>query len=147
MEKGFQLRDRVARLESCPREDRFRAMYRALGDAERQDELRIVGENVRHCPMLRKSPSACECLPQDFDAKARKGDVCPRNPYVLHAEVFRKFQEYDDLLDDVRDLVDVARMGLLPPLSEITPRQFLMLRLGLDADRASAPPSLNSTND
>lgn len=44
----------------CPHEENFEEMYEALGDADRQRNIRLSNPRAQHCFDLEASPNACD---------------------------------------------------------------------------------------
>ena len=85
-----------------------------MGNKDRQDEIRQQSPNKTHCPYLRRDPNACIRLPDgDYGDKAKPGDVCPHNVYVLNADMFEARELSSESLDRIMRLVHTSEAGLI----------------------------------
>jgi len=110
-------------------------MYRALGDKEAQDEIRLSNPKVQHCFLLtRHSSGSCESLPYEIQGLYpgevyRQGSVCPNNPYKAKAVLWGKVEKYASVLSMFETFRDVMSVAGHPSLDTLTPEEFVIFKM------------------
>ena len=121
---------RANEVTKCVREEDFVAMYSAIGDKDRQDNIRLSHPDANHCRWLKKHPNSCDCLPGGFGFEEKYvGKPCPNNPYETHSDVFEALEDRADLLNPAFYLGDLAELGMLPPVDKLLPQEFITARI------------------
>lgn len=87
-------------------------MYAHFGDGDAQELIRKENSDKAHCPWLRRSPTACEALPEGIDG-VEPGIICPHHVYYHKSEVFANRERVADTIDRLFRLLGEAEAGLL----------------------------------
>ena len=115
----------------CPEEDDFHELYEVLGNRTKQEEIRQKNPDGLHCIMLQQSPTAC--------------DGCPNNPYGKSKQTKNNqmVEEWEGTISRGLELVDLAELGLIDQVSELTPEEMIILRSMLHFRKAEEMDQLS----
>jgi len=126
LDRALRNEETWAEKGKCPREPDFERLYAVLGDSAKQDKIRERSEH-KPCFILRRDPSACECLPNDIGA-AHQGEPCPNNPYQREVELYAELTDQTPLLNIAHYIEDCIGMGSFNP-HECTPEEWAVARI------------------
>ncbi len=100
----------------CPDESDFDEMYRALGNAEQQADIRAANPEPKHCLPLQADPKYCT--------------RCPKNPHLDGAERLNPADLYvwQSDLENIMQLLSLADAGISVPMSSLTYREVILLQ-------------------
>lgn len=102
----------------CIREEKFEAMFAALGDQQKQEEIRKATPELSHCKFLRESSTACAELPRQIE-HVPAGTICPNNPFAQDQRIVRQIEMNRRLLSVA---IDAHRSMRINGLNDSAPR-------------------------
>lgn len=109
--------DSTKQHDKCENEPNFAELFKALGDFDKQEEIRKENPDVTHCEMLLMDPNAC--------------DGCKLNP-TRNREGYSHSKDtkfFTPLIERTLELYDYVEMGLINDLNKVTPLEALLLRV------------------
>ena len=93
--------------------------YDALGDRDKQDEIRAKNPGASHCKLLLMSPTDWDgCVKKPFRTKDKEEN---KDHFLM--------LKYSLLINRITILYDYVDMGLIRGLSELSPLEAHLLRI------------------
>jgi prolyl-tRNA editing enzyme YbaK/EbsC (Cys-tRNA(Pro) deacylase) len=90
-------------------------MYAALGNRDKQKEIRINNPDSQHCLDLEVSANAC--------------DGCKNNPHHVSDKIQQDVERNMSTIAWAQKLGDYADIGVLPSIQYLSPKEVLAARI------------------